>query len=104
VARSEVTQQPGAIAFLSQFNRIGMRALRGYASGGLVLPSASASRVKAAEPSTYASTVQNRLQVVNLLDADALVAHMASSRNFDKTIVNSVLNNGRAVKSGIDQA
>ncbi len=36
VTRSEVVRQPGALAFLSQFNRIGMNALRGYADGGLV--------------------------------------------------------------------
>lgn len=36
VTRSEVVRQPGALAFLSQFNRIGMNALRGYAEGGLV--------------------------------------------------------------------
>jgi hypothetical protein len=36
VTRSEIVSQPGALAFLSRFNREGMRALRGYADGGLV--------------------------------------------------------------------
>jgi hypothetical protein len=36
VTRSEVVRQPGALSFLSRFNRVGMQALRGYASGGLV--------------------------------------------------------------------
>lgn len=36
VTRSEVVRQPGALAFLSRFNDVGMRALRGYSSGGLV--------------------------------------------------------------------
>lgn len=36
VARSEVVRQPGALAFLSAFNRVGLDALKGYATGGLV--------------------------------------------------------------------
>lgn len=36
VTRSEVVRQPGALAFLARFNRLGMQALRGYADGGLV--------------------------------------------------------------------
>ncbi len=36
VTRSEVVRQPGALSFLSRFNRVGMQALRGYADGGLV--------------------------------------------------------------------
>lgn len=36
VTRSEVVRQPGALSFLSRFNRVGMQALRGYAGGGLV--------------------------------------------------------------------
>lgn len=36
VTISERVREPGALAFLSMFNRIGMRALKGYATGGLV--------------------------------------------------------------------
>jgi hypothetical protein len=36
VLRQEVTRQRGAIEFLSRFNRIGLGALKGYATGGLV--------------------------------------------------------------------
>ena len=36
VARSEVVMQPGARAFLERFNALGMKALPGYADGGLV--------------------------------------------------------------------
>ncbi len=36
VLRSEITRQPGVIEFMQRFNRDGLRALRGYASGGLV--------------------------------------------------------------------
>lgn len=36
VNRSEVVRQPGALAFLTRFNQLGMAALKGYANGGLV--------------------------------------------------------------------
>jgi hypothetical protein len=36
VTRSEIVNQRGALAFLQRFNREGMRALPGFASGGLV--------------------------------------------------------------------
>lgn len=36
VNRSEVVRQPGALAFLTRFNQLGMAALKGYAGGGLV--------------------------------------------------------------------
>lgn len=36
VSRSEVVRQPGALRFLEMFNAIGMKALPGYANGGLV--------------------------------------------------------------------
>ena len=36
VHRQEVVRQPGALAFLDRFNRMGMQALKGYADGGLV--------------------------------------------------------------------
>lgn len=36
VTRSEVVLQPGALAFLQRFNALGMKAIPGYADGGLV--------------------------------------------------------------------
>jgi len=42
VNRQEVVRQPGALAFLNRFNRVGMAALRGYATGGLVTPRTAA--------------------------------------------------------------
>jgi uncharacterized membrane protein len=105
VARSEVTQQPGAIAFLSQFNRIGMRALRGYASGGLVVPAASSVRGKAVQASGFGGpSVQNRIAVLNLLDKDDLVDHIAHSSKFDKVILNSVVRNGKTVNAALANA
>lgn len=56
VHRREVVRQPGALAFLEDFNRRGMAALRGYADGGLVsrlsIPSLNAPAAAAAPPSS----------------------------------------------------
>lgn len=61
VHRQEVVRQPGALAFLSRFNREGMAALRrnGYATGGLVsnlaMPSLSRSASQPSGPSSNAT-------------------------------------------------
>jgi hypothetical protein len=55
VTRSEVVRQPGALSFLSRFNRVGMQALRGYASGGLVSDMAIPSLTSSAMSSSRAS-------------------------------------------------
>jgi hypothetical protein len=55
VTRSEVVRQPGALSFLSRFNRVGMQALRGYASGGLVSDMAIPSLTSSALSSGRAS-------------------------------------------------
>lgn len=89
VARREVVAQPGARAFLEQFNRIGMRAvsgLRGYADGGFVstggtiqgLPSA------AAAPSAD-TTVDNRI-AINLIDDPERIAGVLRSPQGEKAL------------------
>jgi hypothetical protein len=55
VTRSEVVRQPGALSFLSRFNRVGMQALRGYAGGGLVSDMAIPSLTSSAMSSGRAS-------------------------------------------------
>lgn len=55
VTRSEVVNQPGALAFLSQFNRIGMNALKGYADGGLVSRLAIPTQSSSAMPASSSS-------------------------------------------------
>ncbi len=56
VLRQEVVRQRGALEFLSRFNRVGLSALRGYASGGLVnnirIPSMPSSTARASGAST----------------------------------------------------
>jgi tape measure domain-containing protein len=83
VTRQEVTQQPGALPFLLDFNRRGMAALfgwRGYADGGLVglpVPAIAPARVAlaAAAPS---ATLHNK-QVFNLIDSPDRIASVLNS-------------------------
>ncbi|WP_312566233.1 phage tail length tape measure family protein [Comamonas sp.] len=84
VHRQEVVRQPGALAFLSEFNRVGMDALKGwqgYADGGLVVGGAHSGVPTSAnfQPATVnvgGSTVDNRLQL-NLIDDPDRIASMA---------------------------
>ena len=89
VNRQEVVRQPGALAFLTRFNQVGMAALKGwqgYADGGLVVGGASLGlpslgNFKPAAPvSGGNTTVDNRL-ALNLIDDPQRIADiMASSR------------------------
>ena len=82
VHRQEVVRQPGALTFLSEFNRIGMRALAGwrglggYAGGGLVglpsLASPSAGWQPAAPAAGGPTTVDARYRVLPVLDEDLI--------------------------------
>ena len=51
VTPQEIVRQPGALAFLERFNRLGVRALPGYADGGLV-GRLSVPSVQASEPAS----------------------------------------------------
>lgn len=84
VHRQEVVRQPGALAFLADFNRRGMAALtawrgNGYASGGLVVPASAMPSAAAYQPvdsrsgSTQVNVQQRLLPVLDdSLIADAL--------------------------------
>lgn len=91
VNRQEVVRQPGALAFLSDFNRVGMAALRGwqgYAAGGLVMGDDSLRGI----PSTasfapaslsHSTTVDNRL-ALNLIDDPERIASIMGSKQGEK--------------------
>jgi hypothetical protein len=55
VNRQEVVRQPGARDFLERFNRVGMKALEGYADGGLV--AGAVGRVYSRSPALSAASV-----------------------------------------------
>ncbi|MDR0674098.1 MAG: hypothetical protein LBF93_10720, partial [Zoogloeaceae bacterium] len=95
VTRKAVTEQPGALAFLSDFNRVGMRAVeawrkryraRGFAEGGYVPAAPSVSsplRALAASWNPVSATagntsVDNRI-ALNLFDDPARIAEVIRS-------------------------
>jgi hypothetical protein len=101
VTRSEVTRQPGALAFLTDFNRHGMTVLKkwglrhlfglpGYADGGLVLPAPAPAIDTRALTAGWrltespgrnrgTTTVENR-QTFNLIDDPARISDALKSR------------------------
>lgn len=88
VNRREVVRQPGALAFLTEFNRVGMAALNrwpGYADGGLVVGGRALQGIPSAAsynpPSVVGSstTVDNRL-ALNLIDDPARIAEVIGSK------------------------
>ena len=88
VHRREVVREPGALAFLSEFNRSGMDALRrwangfpGYAAGGFVhgIPTFSpALSLPTTAGQSGATTVSNQLSL-NLIDDPERIASVLSS-------------------------
>ena len=93
VHRQEVVRQPGALAFLTRFNQIGMAALKGwhgYAYGGLVMGGnvslglPSVGNFKPAAPvSGGNTTVDNRL-ALNLIDDPQRIADIMASNRGDE--------------------
>ncbi|MGA0610569.1 phage tail length tape measure family protein [Caldimonas sp. KR1-144] len=103
VHRQEVVKQPGALPFLYEFNRVGMRALeawRGYASGGLVGLPAPDVASRSFEPATPAPGTGgvSALRLVNVLDPSAL-EDWASTPSFERLVVNVIGRNGAAVRN-----
>ncbi|MBB3103801.1 phage tail length tape measure family protein [Azomonas macrocytogenes] len=91
VTRSAVTQQPGALSFLHDFNARGMASLDDYArrirhaTGGLAgipapaLPAPTLGNVQLAEPAKAASTTLQNRQNFYLLDDPGRIASVMSS-------------------------
>lgn len=106
VNRQEVVRQPGALPFLSEFNRVGMAALAGwrgfvgYADGGLVMPEISAPALPSYQPVTPApqqASSQRGLRIVNLVDP-SMLNDWATSSAGERTIINTLRRNAGAVK------
>lgn len=108
VNRREVVRQPGARAFLEDFNNRGMDALydwRGYADGGFVEPDARLAGPRweqhpSAANGALAPTVNANTRVLNFLDIDQLAQALANNREFERTLVNGVVANGNSIQAG----
>lgn len=90
VSRQEVVRQPGALAFLNDFNAQGMAALErwatlnGYADGGFVtgltVPDLSGTARQLAEPARASSTVQNAVNLHVYDDPERIAKAAFTSR------------------------
>ncbi len=101
VHRQEVVRQPGALAFLSAFNKVGMAAIdwwRGYAEGGMVMPMIDRMPVfTAASPVPSAAAAQVGLRVVNQVSPDLFDQYMDDPGS-DTTVINKISRNAAAIK------
>lgn len=94
VHRQEVVRQPGALAFLTRFNQVGMAALKGwqgYADGGLVVGGASlglpsVGNFKPAAPVSGGSTTVDNQQAFYLVDDPDRIAQVLSSSKGEKAM------------------
>lgn len=103
VHRQEVVRQPGALAFLYDFNRVGMAALerwRDYADGGHVasMPMLQRSPVFTSPASAPPSTAaQLGLRVINQVSPDLLDQYLDDPGS-DTTVINKISRNAAAIR------
>ena len=95
VHRQEVVRQPGALAFLTRFNQVGMAALKGwhgYAGGGLVVGAGaslgipSMGNFKPATPAMGGSTTVDNQQAFYLVDDQDRIAEVLASSKGEKAM------------------
>ncbi|GAB3755188.1 hypothetical protein [Lysobacter olei] len=105
VARREVVRQPGARAFLEDFNDRGMAALygwanSGYAEGGFVgAPSVVPEPDWGATGGGMQASVNNRMRIYLLNDTDQLMERLANHPRFEKAVVAHAGANGNAIRA-----
>ncbi len=111
VTRAVVVRQPGALAFLEDFNRRGMPALDAWQArrfAGAAPPPVSmprAPRVNFADGGLARAAAglnpQLNLRLVNAINTDALAESMAQSRGMEQTILNVIDRNGSFLRQRI---
>lgn len=109
VNRAAVVQQPGALAFLSDFNQRGMAAIESWASrfSGAQLPRISmptVPRFRFAEGGLAMAAggmaPQVNLRNVVAFDRDTVVQELSKSSHLEQVIVNAVVRNGDSIRGG----
>ena len=114
VTRAAVVRQPGALAFLEDFNRRGMPALEAWQArrfAGATAPAVSlprAPRMNFAEGGLARAASglnpQLNLRLINAINTDALAESMAQSRGLEQTILNVIDRNGSFLRQRIGGA
>lgn len=104
MVRERSAREPGAYAFLEDFNQRGMAALddwRGYADGGLIASGAEP-RARLSEGSPVQANVRNLMRLYNLFDTDQLAQRLANHPALEKRIVTVASENGTAIRTEWD--
>ncbi|WQI22632.1 phage tail length tape measure family protein [Stenotrophomonas maltophilia] len=101
VTRAMIMQQPGALAFMHDFNSRGMAAVKRwgrFASGGQVATRKVATAIpdRAAQ---LAGSAPKNMRVYLLQDQDELVQKLASHPAFEQAVVMTASRNGAAIQS-----
>lgn len=105
MTRASVVRQPGALAFLEDFNERGMDALygwQGYADGGLVGGAADVSSPRWRQIESSSATqasVHNRMRVYVLNNEDELAQRLAGHPAMEKAVVAIAGQNGNAIRA-----
>lgn len=90
VQPADVVSEPGALAFMERFRQLGMRALRGYAEGGLV----TSARLATPAVSTISTGDALRGSLAGVLGLeDGLVLKHLESSGFDDLLVRKIRRN-----------
>ena len=114
VTRAAVVQQPGALAFLHDFNARGMAAVNDYrvrhSTGGLAgvpapaLPSPGLANTRLAEPaSNFKAEVANNFRFNTFLDRDEMARSLGQSSAFRDVMIEIAAGNPRAFREAIER-
>ena len=100
--RYAAASQPGAYAFLEDFNQRGMAALedwRGYAAGGEITAAPEPRGRVADGGGSRATSVSNSMRLYNLFDMDQLAQALANHPSMEKAVVAYAGQNGQAIQA-----
>lgn len=101
MVRHASANQPGAMAFLEDFNQRGMAAVsdwRGYADGGRITAGPEP-RGQFGASSGRATSISNSMRLYNLFDLDALAQAVAKHPTTEKAVINIASQNGQAIRA-----
>ncbi len=101
MVRYASANQPGAHAFLEDFNARGMAAVRdwrGYADGGSITAGAEPLG-RYSDGGTRGNPVNNSLRLYNYFDLDTMMQAIANHPLLEKAVVNYASQNGQAIKA-----
>ena len=106
MVRAASARQPGAYAFLDDFNKRGMDALydwQKFADGGRISANDDISAPRWSQigstASASASPVSNSMRLYNLFDIDQLAQAVAAHPATEKSVINIASQNGNAIRA-----